>query len=207
MRKTRCLVPLRGGTFDTAPGRRAVGRALHGSARATEAIRRTIQARRESVRAVAERHGIGPTTVRKWCIRETVTDARMGPKEPRSAVPGPEAAAVIVAFRRHTLPPLDVCRYAHRHAHDVQRASPPVAPDGTGLNGRCSHRSSPSRPPRRRPPRRAAGGDGGCQSSPVRNCARPWPNDQSSSVLATSETTTSADAIPHRSSRRSQSKR
>lgn len=35
----------------------------------------------------------------------------MGPKEPRSTVLTPEEEAVIVAFRRHTLLPLDDCLY------------------------------------------------------------------------------------------------
>ncbi|CAO4157386.1 hypothetical protein DHODJN_26460 [Methylorubrum extorquens] len=34
---------------------------LHGSATTTEAIRRAIQARQESVRATAKRYGISPT--------------------------------------------------------------------------------------------------------------------------------------------------
>ena len=41
-------------------------------------------------------------------------DARMGPKEIRSTVPTPEEEAMIVAFRRHTLLPLDDCLYALR---------------------------------------------------------------------------------------------
>jgi hypothetical protein len=36
----------------------------------------------------------------------------MGPKEPRSSVRSLEDEAVIVAFRRHTLLPLDDCLYA-----------------------------------------------------------------------------------------------
>lgn len=36
----------------------------------------------------------------------------MGPKEPRSSVLSLEDEAVIMAFRRHTLLPLDDCLYA-----------------------------------------------------------------------------------------------
>lgn len=36
---------------------------------------------------------------------------RMGPKDPRSTVLSPEEEAIIVAFRRHTLLPLDDCLY------------------------------------------------------------------------------------------------
>jgi transposase InsO family protein len=63
------------------------------------------------VRAAAERYGIGPTAVQKWRDRETTADAAMGPKEPRSTVLTPEEEAIVVAFRRHTLLPLDDCLY------------------------------------------------------------------------------------------------
>jgi len=89
-----------------------MGQVLHGSATTTEAVRRAIQARQESVRAAAKRYGISATTVQKWRSRQTSTDARMGPKEPRSSVLSLEDEAVIVAFRRHTLLPLDDCLYA-----------------------------------------------------------------------------------------------
>src|SRR3954470_12683101 len=91
---------------------RAMGQVLHGCATTTETVRRAIQARQESVRAAAKRYGISPTTVQKWRSRQTRTDARMGPKEPRSSVLSLEDEAVIVAFRRHTLLPLDDCLYA-----------------------------------------------------------------------------------------------
>jgi hypothetical protein len=41
-----------------------------------------------------------------------VTDLPTGPKEPRSTVLSVEDEAIIVAFRRHTLLPLDDCLYA-----------------------------------------------------------------------------------------------
>jgi len=50
-------------------------------------------------------------TVRKWRLREQVVDRKTGPKDPRSTVLSPEQEAV-VAFRRHTLLPLDDCLYA-----------------------------------------------------------------------------------------------
>ena len=91
---------------------RAMRQVLHGSATTTEAIHRAIQARQESVRAAAKRYRLSPTTVQKWRVRETVADARMGPKQPRSSVLSQEDEAVVVAFRRHTLLPLDDCLYA-----------------------------------------------------------------------------------------------
>ena len=36
----------------------------------------------------------------------------MGPKQPRSTMLSPEDEAAVVAFRRHTLLPLDDCLYA-----------------------------------------------------------------------------------------------
>ena len=89
-----------------------MGQVLHGSATTTEAIRRAIQRSEESVRALARRHGISPTTVQKWRKRRTTADARMGPKEVRSTTLSPEQEAMAVAFRRHTLLPLDDCLYA-----------------------------------------------------------------------------------------------
>jgi transposase len=89
-----------------------MGQVLHGSATTTEAIRRAIQARQESVRAAAKRYGISPTTVQKWRRRTYTTDTPMGPKTPRSTVLSVEDEAVIVAFRRYTLLPLDDCLYA-----------------------------------------------------------------------------------------------
>ena len=83
-----------------------MGQVLHGSATTTEAVRRAIQASEESVRALARRHGISPTTVQKWRKRATTADAPMGPKEARSTVLSLEEEAIIVAFRRHTLLPL-----------------------------------------------------------------------------------------------------
>ena len=89
-----------------------MGQILHGSATTTEAVRRAIQRSEESVRALARRHGISPTTVQKWRKRTHANDARMGPKAIHSTVLTTEEEAMIVAFRRHTLLPLDDCLYA-----------------------------------------------------------------------------------------------
>ncbi len=89
-----------------------MGQILHGSARTTEAVRRAIQCSQESIRALASRYGINPKTVTKWKKRTTFTDAPMGPKELVSTVLTLEEEAIIVAFRKHTLLPLDDCLYA-----------------------------------------------------------------------------------------------
>ena len=91
-----------------------MGQVLHGRATTTEAVRRAIQAGQESVRALARRHGVSPTTVQKWRKRTFAADAAMGPKAPRPTVLSPEDEAVVVAFRRHTLLPLDDRLYALR---------------------------------------------------------------------------------------------
>src|SRR3954452_23182985 len=89
-----------------------MGQVLHGSAKTTEAVRRAIQHSQESLRALAGRYGINPKTVAKWKKRSSAADLPTGPKEPRSTVLSVEDEAVIVAFRKHTLLPLDDCLYA-----------------------------------------------------------------------------------------------
>lgn len=89
-----------------------MGQVLHGSATTTEAVRRAIQNSQESLRALSRRYGINQKTVAKWKKRDTVADRRTGPKEPHSTVLSVEEEAVIVAFRRHMLLPLDDCLYA-----------------------------------------------------------------------------------------------
>src|SRR4051812_37098573 len=91
---------------------RAMGQVHHGSATTTAAIRRAIQHSEASLRTLAKRYGINPKTVAKWKRRTSVADRRTGPQEPRSTVLSVEDEAVIVAFRRHTLLPLDDCLYA-----------------------------------------------------------------------------------------------
>ena len=100
-----------------------MGQVLHGSATTTEAVRRAIQRSQESLRTlakrhginpktVAKRHGINPETVAKWRKRSFVADLPTGPKQPSSTVLSIEEEAIVVAFRRHTLLPLDDCLYA-----------------------------------------------------------------------------------------------
>src|SRR6185295_4266731 len=90
----------------------AMGQILHGSATTTEAVRRAIQHSQESLRMLAERYGINQKTVAKWKKRTSVADLPTGPRQARSTVLSVEEEAVIVAFRRYTLLPLDDCLYA-----------------------------------------------------------------------------------------------
>lgn len=89
-----------------------MGQILHGSATTTEATRRAIQNSQESLRALSKRYGINQKTVAKWKKRASTADLPTGPREPHSTVLSLEDEAVIVAFRRHTLLPLDDCLYA-----------------------------------------------------------------------------------------------
>ena len=91
-----------------------MGQVLHGCAATTEAVRRAIQHSQESLRLLATRYGINPKTVAKWRKRTSVADLPTGPKEPTSTVLSVEEEAMIVAFRRHTLLPLDDCLYGKR---------------------------------------------------------------------------------------------
>ena len=88
-----------------------MGQVLHGSARTTAAVRRAIQHSQESLRTLASRHGVNPKTIAKWRKRASVADRRTGPA-PKSTVLSLQQEAVVVAFRRHTLLPLDDCLYA-----------------------------------------------------------------------------------------------
>lgn len=89
-----------------------MGQIRHGSATTTHAVRAAIQRSEASLAALSKEFGINPKTVAKWRKRQTVEDQKTGPKEPRSTVLSETDEAMIVAFRRHTLLPLDDCLYA-----------------------------------------------------------------------------------------------
>ncbi len=57
--------------------------------------------------ALSRELGINVKTVAKWRKRDRVEDTKTGPKAVRSTVLSTEEEAIIVAFRRHTLLPLD----------------------------------------------------------------------------------------------------
>ena len=89
-----------------------MGQVLHGSATTTAAIRRAIQHSQESLRALASRYGVNQKTIAKWKQRSSVYDLPTGPKQAKSTILTSEDEAIVVAFRRHTLLPLDDCLYA-----------------------------------------------------------------------------------------------
>lgn len=88
------------------------GQVLHGCATTTATVRRAIQNSQESLRALSTRYGINQKTVAKCKKRTATSDLKMGPRQPKSTVLSVEDEAVIVAFRQHTLLPLDDCLYA-----------------------------------------------------------------------------------------------
>jgi hypothetical protein len=89
-----------------------MGQVRHGCATRTHAIRAAVQRSQASTAALSRELGINPKTVAKWRKRVTVEDRKTGPKEPRSSVLSEAEEAMVVAFRRHTLLPLDDCLYA-----------------------------------------------------------------------------------------------
>ena len=89
-----------------------MGQILHGCATTTHAIRTAIQRSKAPLKDLAARYGLNQKTVAKWRKRAFVNDAPMGPKAPNSTVLSSEEEATIVAFRKHTLLPLDDCLYA-----------------------------------------------------------------------------------------------
>jgi transposase-like protein len=104
-----------------------MGQVLHGSARTTAAVRRAIQHSQESLRSLATRYGVNPKTIAKWRKRTSVAVRRTGPAA-RSTVLFLAKEAVVVAFPRHTLLPLDDCLYALQATIPELTAAPRYLP-------------------------------------------------------------------------------
>jgi len=89
-----------------------MGQVRHGSATTTHAVRAAIQRSQATNAALSRKLGINVKTVAKWRKRETLEDRKTGPIEPSFTVLSTDEEAMVVAFRRHTLLPLDDCLYA-----------------------------------------------------------------------------------------------
>ena len=89
-----------------------MGQVLHGSATTTHAVRAAIQRSKATIADLSARYGVNPKTVIKWRNRSSVEDLPMGPNEVRSTVLSVAEEALCIAFRKHTLLPLDDCLYA-----------------------------------------------------------------------------------------------
>ena len=86
-----------------------MGQVLHGSATTTYAIRAAIQRSKAPLKELAARYGLNRKTVAKWRKRSFLHTTANGAQGPRSTVLTAEEEAMVVAFRRHTLLPLDDC--------------------------------------------------------------------------------------------------
>jgi hypothetical protein len=87
--------------------RQSAGRRTHSCATTTPRIRRAIQASDETNIVLAKRHGVNRKTIAKWKAREFTSDARMGPKNPRSSLLSHEEETIILAYRWRTRLALD----------------------------------------------------------------------------------------------------
>ena len=75
-----------------------------------------MQNSQQSLQKLAQKYGVNVKTVAKWKKRDYTYDAPMGPKQRRSTILTIEQEAAIVAFRKHTLLPLDECLYGLEEA-------------------------------------------------------------------------------------------
>ena len=97
-------------------GRKPCGTVRHGSATTTHAVRAAIQLSQALLTALSGELRINPKTVVKWRKRATVEDLKTGPKAPHSTTLTKAEEATVVAFRRHTLLPLDGNRRHNRNS-------------------------------------------------------------------------------------------
>jgi hypothetical protein len=89
-----------------------MGQVRHGSATSTHGVRAAIQRSQASLSTLGREFEINPKTVAKWRKRATVENLKTGPKAPHSTTLSQAEEAAVIAFRRHTLLPLDDCLYA-----------------------------------------------------------------------------------------------
>ena len=109
----RCLIPgFRGARLSPEHKEALWDRFLTGAPRPRTPSEQRYELTQASIAQLSRTHGLNPKTVAKWKRRTSVEDRRTGPREPRSSSLTAEQEAVVVAFRRHTLLPLDDCLYA-----------------------------------------------------------------------------------------------
>ena len=89
-----------------------MGKVLHPSASTTPSTRKKIQDSKDSLKKLAKRYGIAVNTVMKWKKRDFVHDAPRGVNRRHSTVLSRQEEALIVAFRKHSLLPMDDCLYS-----------------------------------------------------------------------------------------------
>ncbi len=89
-----------------------MGQIRHGCATTTHSVRAAIQRSQASISELSRELGVNPKTVAKWRKRQSVEDQKTGSREPRSTILSQDEEDMVVAFRRHTLLPLDDRLYA-----------------------------------------------------------------------------------------------
>ena len=99
-----------------------MGQVRHGRATTAHAIGATIQRSQATTAALSRELGINAKTVAKWRKRETLEDRKTSPTEPSSTVLSSSEEAMVVAFRRHTLVPLDDCLKPYSRRSHILRA-------------------------------------------------------------------------------------
>ena len=97
---------------DAVWDRYVLGDRLRSLATTTHAVRAAIQRSQASLATLSRELGINPKTIAKWRKMATVEDMKTGPKAPHSTTLTEAEQAMVVAFRRHTLLPLNDCLYA-----------------------------------------------------------------------------------------------
>ena len=107
---------------------------LHGSARTTPRVRAELQASQETS-ILAQRFGLGRTTVHTWRSRTTTADAPMGPTAPCSTVLTPAEAD-------RAAKPIDAPQGGRR----VQAPHPPAARRRPGMPARQHPEPDPVQP-------------------------------------------------------------
>ena len=98
-----------------------------------QAIRAAIQRSKAPLKEQAARYGLNRKTVAKWRKRGFLHDAPMCPKAPCSTVLTAQEEATAVAFRKHTLLPLDDCLYEHLADLLVEQPGEPLGEIGRAL--------------------------------------------------------------------------
>ena len=109
----RCLIPDFNGALFSSEWKEALWSRFYTAA--PQRQRRSVERYnivKRVLRTLAARYGINQKTVAKWKKRSSVADLPTGPKDPKSTSLSMEDEAIVVAFRRHTLLPLDDCLYA-----------------------------------------------------------------------------------------------
>jgi hypothetical protein len=88
-----------------------MGQVLQGSATTTHAVRAAIQRSKATTAELSAQFGVNAKTIIKWRNRSSVEDLPMGSKQVHSTVLTIAEEALCIAFRKHTLLPLDDCLY------------------------------------------------------------------------------------------------